>query len=223
MRFILSIWLVAALDLILAGPTLQDDELGPDVNVFSSEGSDPLNIDSIDIALNPDLGASSDISTDPNDFALNPNDLEAGSTILDWNEYLTESENNPNEFDSLEIPSDPPTLQASCGTENAPAGDILRARDDGGASCSNKEEPTIQLPLEFFTDIEAAYRRLFLKEPETEKGPSFPSLPPASSGDSNKCIPEFPIRCCTNALGEYSASVLGPLYFIIPAQCIPGT
>lgn len=216
MRFIFSVWLVAALDLILASPTLQDVQPRSDVSVFSSEGSDPLNIGSIDIASNLNLGAS-DTSTESNDFALNPNGLELGSTIVDWNEYLTESENKPDEFYSLENPSDSPTLQASCGTE------ILRARDDAPASCGIKQEPSIQLPLDLFPDVEGTYRRLPQKEPDTEKGPSSPSTPPASSGDSNKCIPEFPIRCCTDSLGEYSPSFSRQLYFIKPAQCIQGT
>lgn len=218
MRLFVSVWLIAALDLILAGPTLQDNEPVPDLNLYSSEESDPLNVGSIDIALNSDLGGS-EANFNINDFALDPNDLDVGSTNLGLDGYLTGSDINPGNIDSLQNPLDSTTLQASCGTENGLSGNVLRARD--GESCKTGE--TTNLPLELFRNPEAAFRKFFEQKPRPEREPSTPSTPLSPSDQSKKCLPEFPIRCCTDEVGEYTVTDFQLLYFILPATCVPST
>ena len=218
--------LIAAFDLILASPTLQgDDEIGLDSNLFSSEGSDPLNIGSLDIAFNPDLGdGSSGASSNIDDFHLDPNDdLNADLTTLSTlglDGSLTGSEITFDNLNLLENPSsDIPLEIASCGNENE---GVLRAREDG-LSCQNGQtKAPVNLPLDLFRDSEAAIRRFFQKNSQTE--PSMQVLPPStSSDDSKKCPPDYPIRCCTNQVGEYSISPsLQVLYFISKVLCLPG-
>lgn len=221
--------LIAAFDLSLASPTLQgNDELGLDSNLFSSEGSDPLNIGSIDIAFNTDFsngdgGASSSI----NDFHLDPNDdLNGGSTTistLGLDGSFTGSEIIfDDNLNLLENPSSDTLLEiASCGSEN---GGILRAREEGKLCLPDgQKKAPLNLPLDVFRDSEAAIRRFFQKNSQTE--PTIQVLPPATSSDeSKKCPLDYPIRCCTNTVGEYSISPsLQVLYFISKLACVTGT
>ena len=237
MHFILSIWLIAVIDMILAGPTPQNfDETAPDLNFFSSDGTDPLNIDSIDIALNPELSDDdwgSETNFNVNDYVSDPNDdFGLGSmviTTLPLDDSLTGSEINADDLDLIEIPSNAISHEeAFCGTGNGGvSGNFLRARDDNNSNgvCKYQDEgQTTTLPLELFDNAEAALRRLFEKKPSPAKEPPKLLPPGASSDDSNQCPPEFPTRCCTNELAEYySFDDLRALYSIIPATCVPST
>lgn len=218
--------LIATFDLILAIPTLQNnDGLGPDLNLFSSDGSDPLNVGSIDIAFNSDLGVGggNEAGSNINDFHLDPNDdLNAGSTTISTlgiDGSLTGSEITSDNFNLLENPSsDIPLEIASCGPEN---GGALRAREDG-RSCKNGESKApINLPLDIFQDAESAIKRFFQKNSETES--SIQLLPPSTSSDnSKKCPLAYPVRCCTNEVGEYTvAPNFQVFYSISPATCVP--
>lgn len=229
MRLDLSLWLIAAIDLILASPTLHQNNVR-DLNLFSPEGSDPLNVGSFDIAYNSDLGdAGNEPNSNVNDFALDPNDnLDAGLTIttLGLDGSLTGSEISSDDLDLLQDPSNAISLQAaSCGTENGEgSNNVLRAREDGPL-CKNRDTgETLNLPLDLLRDSEAALRRLFEPKQKPGKEPLIELLPPFSSDDSNNCPPPFPVRCCTDQLGAFdSIAGLRALYLITPTTCVPST
>lgn len=222
------LFLIASFDLITASPTLQsNNDLGPDLNVFSSEGSDPLDVSSINIAFNSNLGVSAgdETGSNINDFHLDPNDdFNTGSTTistLGTDGSLTGSEITSDSLNLLENPSSEIPLEiASCGTEN---GGPLRAREDALSCTIGDHKAPVNLPLELFRNPDAAFRRLFGKKTDSSTQPSTPILPPsASSDDSKKCPPDYPIRCCTNEVGEFTVGAnLQTFYFVSPAMCIP--
>ena len=218
MHFILLVWLIAALDTIDASPTLNNNENASNVDFFSPDGSGPLNVDTIDIAFNSDLGSSA-TTTDANNFTLDPYNPGVSSTDLGLGGDLAGSDFNSNSLYPLEG-----SLEASCGTQTGPSGSVLRARVDG-QSCRNDDtnEP-LNLPLDLFTDPEAALRRFLAPKTDLEKDSSSPSAPLVPSDEPKRCtVPGFPIRCCTTTLGEYSMSELQVLYFISPPTCVPST
>ena len=219
--------LIASFDLIIASPTLQNnDGLGSDLNVFSSEGSDPLDVGSINIAFNSDLGVSGgdETGSNINDFHLDPNDdFNTGSTTistLNIDGSFTGSETTSDNLNLLENPSNEIPLEiASCGTEN---GGPLRAREDTSSCTNGDHKAPINLPLELFRNPDAAFRRLFDKKTGSETQPSTQILPPStSSDDSKKCPPDYPIRCCTNEVGEFTVGAnLQTYYLVSPAWCM---
>lgn len=219
--------LSASFDLILASPTLQiNDDIGPDLNVFSPDGSDPLNVGSIDIAFNsdPGVGGGNIAGSNINDFHLDPNDdFNTGTTTISTlgiDGSFTGSEITSDNFNLLENPSTEIPLEiASCSENGGP----LRAREDSSFCTSDGQKAPINLPLDVFQNTEAALRRFFQKKTDSSEQPSTQVLPPStSSDDSKKCPSDYPIRCCTNQVGEYSvATNLQVLYMVSPAWCIP--